>query len=88
MAASSDHNASANSAAHVPQAGTHTRQNMLTIVERPIGNAPRNIACTGWNMTALIVLGYMVYRIILSMQPAMKRKTLRAKITIEIHRSQ
>lgn len=60
MAASSIHNAQAKFTAHVPQAGTHTKQNMLTIVARPIGNAPRNIACTGWKMTALIVLGYMV----------------------------
>ena len=85
MTASKIHNAHAKSIAKLPQAGTHTKQNMLMIVARPSGKAPRNIDCTGWRRAALNVSGYMIYRIILRMQPPIKRTTLRAKMIMEIH---
>jgi hypothetical protein len=43
--------------AHSPHAGTQTKQNILTIVARPIGNVPMNMDCTGCEIIALKISG-------------------------------
>ena len=85
MATLTIHNDHATYSAQMPQAGTHTKEIMSMIMERPMGKVPENIDCTGWERAALNVCGYIAYRIILSMQPAEKRTTFKAKITMAIH---
>jgi hypothetical protein len=45
--ASKIHNPQAKFLVHSPHTGTQTKQNMLMIVDKPMGTVPINIDCTG-----------------------------------------
>lgn len=42
---------------HSPQDGTHTKQNMLMMVAKPMGKVPMNIDWTGWRIMAMKMSG-------------------------------
>jgi hypothetical protein len=85
--ASKIHKPQAKFLVHSPHSGTQTKQNMLIIVVKPMGNVPMNIDCTGWTIMAPKISGYSVYRKKLMIHPVMKRRTLIANMTTEIQYS-
>jgi hypothetical protein len=74
--------------AQLPHAGTQTKTIISTMVERPIGNAPKRRGTAGWRIIVIKRPGYMKYRRADINVNRMKRARFRTKKMTEIQYSQ